>query len=87
MANADPQLDITDERLREIVVNGTYCGLDEGHSIADELLAARARIAVLERVRQAAAAAIAYGCCSCVCEICGDLKVALEAAEDIEKKP
>lgn len=35
---ADP---ITNERLREIVVNGTYCGLDEGHSIAAELLTAR----------------------------------------------
>lgn len=33
---------ITDERLREIVANGTYCGLDEGYSIASELLAARA---------------------------------------------
>lgn len=39
-----PVADITDERLREIVVNGTYCGLDEGHSIAAELLAARAEV-------------------------------------------
>lgn len=39
---------ITDERLREIVVNGTYCGLDEGQAIAAELLAARARIKSLE---------------------------------------
>lgn len=40
--------DITEKRLREIVVNGTYCGLDEGHSIAAELLTARAEV---ERLR------------------------------------
>lgn len=40
--------DITDERLREIV-EGTYCGFDEGSAIAAELLAARAEI---ERLRE-----------------------------------
>lgn len=39
--------DITDERLREIV-DGTYCGFDEGIAIAAELLTARVRIKNLE---------------------------------------
>lgn len=39
--------DITEERLREII-DGTYCGFDEGIAIAAELLAARAEV---ERLR------------------------------------
>ena len=39
---------VADERLREIIEN-TYCWMDEGPILAAELLAARERMAELER--------------------------------------
>ena len=38
-----PVAEITNERLREII-EGTYCGFDEGAAIAAELLVARAEL-------------------------------------------